>query len=95
MRLKETNEAFAEWLADRPQVIKDMVAAYHPYAVYKLKTTGQTCVLSSYYEDGTVSIKIFNTQLCVFMHGVFGINPADLEECDVNPVIAQYILDQS
>ncbi len=100
MILKEIDAQLANWLAECPQLVKDLAAKYHPNAVYRLKATAQKdvmsadqmCVLVAYCNDGTVSIRIFNPQLCVFIPGIFGIDPTHLEECDVNPVIKAYIL---
>lgn len=87
---KNQHKIWDDWVADRPKVIKAMIATYNLYFpnLYLLKTTGQKVILNSLNEDGTVSVHVlqkFNprTVLAPFMEKtVFGINPADLEECD-------------
>lgn len=79
-----------DWLAERPQVIRDMVAKYdlHMDRLYELTTTGQRVTLHSLSENGTVTVNVlyqFNPER-MFMslqdRAVFGIDPADLRECD-------------
>lgn len=83
--------AWKAWLSDRPQVIKDMVAKHglDPWTLYRLKSTNprvyvQRVYVVSLFEDGTVKVGVtgeFN--LLTHERNVFGIDPADLEECDL------------
>ena len=80
---------WAAWVASRPKVIRDMIDKFnlHPTKVYLLKTSGLCVLVHSLQENGTISVNIvkeMNPQK-VFMteRSVFGINPADLEECDL------------
>lgn len=84
-------DLWKEWVESRPQVIQDMVKKYDLYfpKLYLLKTTGQKVTLYSFSENGTVTVNItskFNKGIqqlgALFDRRVFGINPADLEECD-------------
>lgn len=83
--------AWSKWVAERPQVIQDMVEKYKLRydTLYRLKTTGQRVILYSLAESGTVTVNIlyeYNPERLSLAFGglqVFGIDPADLEECDL------------
>lgn len=80
----EQDRYHAEWLAERPQVIKDLVARVPPDRLYRLASTGHRVFLYSYSENGTVTVAVtgqFN--LVAFERRVFGIRPEELEECDL------------
>jgi len=73
-----------EWLKDRPYIIKELAKRFPPNELFLLKTTGQRVYLMAYSEDNTVTVAItgdFNK--CLFDKSVFGINPDDLEPCDI------------
>jgi hypothetical protein len=93
---KKQRALWVKWINERPQVIRDAVAQYKldPWTLYKLKTTGQRVTLASISEPNptvnpliqkcTVRVGItgeFN--LVTHERDVFGIDPADLEECDL------------
>jgi hypothetical protein len=86
-KVAEMNEAaMAEWLEERPQVIKDMATRHPPNLLYRMKSTGHRVTLYSYSEDGTVSVIVSGRyNLLTFERKVFGVNPDDLEECDFPP----------
>lgn len=71
-------QALDEWLADRPQVIKDLAYATPP-GCYTLNDTGQHAVLYSYDEDGTVTVN--TTALGFIPVSVFGVDPTNLTPC--------------
>jgi hypothetical protein len=78
--------AWKEWVAERPQGIKDMITEHQfdPWTLYRLKSTNQRVYMVSLYEGGTVKVGVsgeFN--LVTHERDVFGIDPADLEECDL------------
>ena len=73
----EEKAAFEVWLEGRPEVIKDMAHKYPPWKRYRIKSTGQECVLYSYSEAGTVTV---DAEGLVFDHRVFGIPVSDLVE---------------
>lgn len=75
----------AAWLASRPESVQKLALRYPPNVLYRLKTTGQRYSCISYAEEGTVRVLVqprFNP-MQFFPLEVFGIDPADLEECDV------------
>jgi len=78
-------EMWAEWLAGRPAVIRDLATRFPPNLLYRLRETGSRVTLHSYSEDGTMTVTVgkeFNEFLW-FERNVFGIEPEDLEECDL------------
>lgn len=83
--LFELNEPeWTEWVNSRPPLVKDIAQKLPPNKLYRLKTTGQRVTMYSISENGTVTVDItgeFN--LIDFDRQVFGINPDDLEECDL------------
>lgn len=96
MRYAQPTEAqerqFAAWVAERPDVIRALISArrFDPWTLYRLKTTGQRVYIISFSEPeesgGKVTLRVvvsgkFN--LVAFERGVFGIDPDDLEECDL------------
>lgn len=95
-KLRPTQEeGMTQWLAARPKVIQDMVAKYNLRidTLYRLKTTGQRVVLFSLHENYTLTVQIFSAFNMdnamaralgsAWDRRVFGIDPEDLEECDL------------
>ncbi len=87
---EEQEKMYEQWVAERPDSIREMIAKHNLRAdrLYLLKTTGQRVVLNSFNVHGTVTVNVlakFNPRTIienVTERAVFGINPADLEECD-------------
>ena len=79
------SEELEEWLATRPQVIKDLARSHPPDAQYRLASDvdGDVYQIYSYSEDGTMSV-IRYTQLTsdpssmMPLWRVFGMKPEDL-----------------
>lgn len=68
------------WILTRPKSVRAVGWKYNPWTTYVLKTTGQCAVLNSIFEDGTVSCFVWNDFFGPELgHGVFGIDPNDLE----------------
>jgi hypothetical protein len=87
---EKQEQMWADWVAARPASIQEMVAKYNLRMdrLYRLKTTGQRVTLYSLSEEGTVTVNVlgkFNSHLLGALlpdKAVFGIKPADLEECE-------------
>lgn len=80
----KAKRAWRKWVDSRPPAVKALAERFDPWSLFLLKTTGQRVVVASYSEDGTVSVNVlaaFNAVL--FERTVFGINPDDLEPCDL------------
>lgn len=71
-----------EWLATRPQVIKDLAATHPPDAEYRLSSDpdGDSYQIYSYNEDGTMKVIRYKrlTDSMLPMWTVFGMRPEDL-----------------
>ena len=86
---EEQKQGWYEWITSRPKEIQDMAEKYNLLGdeLYRLKTTGQRVSLYSFSEDGTITALIlpkYNPErIMVAGKRVFGIDPADLEPCDL------------
>ena len=80
----EEEAGWKEWVATRPDVVRKIGERLEPWQLYRLKTTGQRVTLYSISEDGTVTVDITGEYNAIlFDRQVFGINPDDLEPCDL------------
>jgi hypothetical protein len=74
------------WVAERPPEIRAVAERFDPWSLYRLKSTGQRCTLYSFSEGQPVTMTVDFTgehNLMVFDRRVFGIDPNDLEPCDL------------
>lgn len=80
----EMEAAYAKWVEERPPVVKEIAARTRPWKLYRMKSTGQRVTIAAISEDGTVRVDVTGDYNLVLMaRSVFGINPDDLEECDI------------
>ncbi len=80
----EQRTGWNEWVAGRPDCVRVVAERFNPWTLYRMKNTGQRVTLYSFNEDGTMTVSVtgeFN--LIEFDRVVFGINPDNLEECDL------------
>lgn len=90
--------SFAQWFESRPQCIKDTITKYnlYPDVLFRLGSTGHRVIVNSVNEMGTVSVIVcarFNKDMGMreeHERCVYGIDPADLEECDLPPGVEIY-----
>lgn len=78
------HEGYNDWLATLPEDAQVIGRRLKPDVLYRLKNSGHRVTLFSLADDGTVTVDVtgqFNRVL--FGRRVFGINPDDLEECDL------------
>ena len=81
---EEQQKEWNDWVATRPQVIKDLIKKVSPTTLYRLKSTGQRVFVISYAENGTVSVAYSGKyNLVDFEQQIFGILPEELEECEL------------
>lgn len=76
--------AWHEWVADRPPVVRAVAERLDPWSLYRLRPSTHRVTLVSIAEDGTVTVNVsaeFNAVL--FERSVFGIDPDNLEPCDL------------
>jgi hypothetical protein len=81
---EEKKREWEEWVATRPPMIQEMCRKFPPNKLYRLKNTGHRVSLSSYSEDGTMTVVVSGEyNLVTFARRVFGIKQEDLEECEL------------
>jgi hypothetical protein len=81
---KKQKAQWRKWVAERPRKVRKVAERFDPWSLYRMKSTGQRVTIRGFYEDGTLSVTVsgrFN--LTLFERYVFGIDPADLEPCDL------------
>lgn len=80
----EMEAEYRRWVESRPPVVRAIAERLRPWKLYRLKSTGQRVTMASIFEDGTVSVEITGDyNLIAFDRRVFGIDPGDMEECDL------------
>ena len=80
----EVEAAWKEWVAERPDAVRAVAERFDPWTLYRMKSTNQRVTLYSISEDGTVSVDVSGAYNFVFCERtVFGIDPNDLEPCEV------------
>ena len=73
-----------EWVSSRPPVVEALCRRYPPDRLYSMKPHGLRVTLVSYSESGTVTVDVSaQWNFVTFERQVFGVDPADLEECDL------------
>jgi hypothetical protein len=73
-----------EWVSSCPDVVRTVAERFDPWTLYLLKSTGQRVTVCSFWEDGTVSVIVSGDyNLVTFEREVFGIDPNDLEPCEI------------
>lgn len=75
---------YAKWGKSRPEPVRSMAERFEPWSLYRLKSTGERVVVTSFLDDGTLTVVVsgrFNR--VIFERSVFGIDPDDLEPCDL------------
>ena len=88
MRVQEpTSEQVSiwkDWVATRPPVVRAIAERIDPWTLYRMRKTGKRVTLRSISENGTVSVNVTGQFYAVmFGRSVFGVNPDDLEPCDL------------
>lgn len=77
-------DGWNEWVSTRPASVQAVCKRLPPNLLYLLKTSNHRVTIYSYSEDGTVTVNVTGEyNFVAFPRQVFGINPDDLEECDL------------
>ncbi len=80
----EDEEGWQEWVESRPPCVRELIKQLPPDRLYRLDGDGHRVLIHSYNEDGTVCVDVSGDyNFVIFERSVFGVNPADLEECDL------------
>lgn len=79
---------YQEWLAERPDHIRVVAERFDPFSLYRMKSTGQRVAVLSFSrgDDDKVTLRVFiggEYNFVVFDTEVFGIDPDDLEPCEI------------
>lgn len=80
----EQQASWREWVASRPPVVREMAERFLPNKLYRLTTSNHRVTVCGFGEDGTMTVAVtgqFNRVM--FERRVFGIQPEDLEECEL------------
>lgn len=79
------NKEWNDWLASKPENIRQMAIKYPPELLYRMKSTGKRVCIISYAEDSTVTVVVSHLYNLVAMDRmVFGVKPdEELVECDL------------
>src|SRR5579862_6161244 len=81
---------YAKWVESRPAMVREVAARFAPWILYRMKSTGHRVLVKSFGEwEHGVSLTVvvdgrFNR--LAFERNVFGVEPDDLEECDLPPL---------
>ena len=90
--VQPTAEQLAAWrayVADLPEAVRTVAEHYDPWTLYRLKSTNQRVFLLAFFDPddhGKVTCRVAVTgefNLVTHERAVFGIDPDDLEECDL------------
>jgi hypothetical protein len=79
---------WAEWVASRPDNVRSYAERFSPFELYRMKSTGQRVTIRSFdvEMDGKVTMSVIVRPELTFTFSarcVFGIDPDDLEPCDL------------
>jgi hypothetical protein len=86
---KEQERAWAAWLAERPPAVRAVAERLPPNRLYLLKTSKHRVMVLSFQEPKnggpiTITVAVIGKYNFMFFdRQVFGVNPDDLEECDL------------
>ncbi len=84
---REQEIGWREWVESRPLGVRDVAKCFEPWSLYRMKSTGQRVVLTGFDEGKhAVAVRVAVTgefNFTVFEREVFGVDPGDLEPCDL------------
>lgn len=86
----ENEASYEAWVSKLPEVVQSVARRFRPWKLYRLKTTGQRVTVYAFGEPSeagkSVSLTVIVSaryNLLTFERQVFGIDPDDLEECEL------------
>lgn len=72
------------WVRSLPPKPRAVAERFEPWRLYRLKDTGDRVTFYSVADDGTLTVVVSGAfNVVVFDRRVFGIDPDNLEECDL------------
>lgn len=84
----EERAQYAAWVAERPPTVRAIAERFQPWELYRIKPNGHRVVVLSFgeAEDGSVTLTVLvggHFNRVMFERQVFGINPDELEPCEL------------
>lgn len=81
-------KGWKKWVKGRPENVRVVAERLDPWSLFVMKETGQRAMVRSFSEedDGRVTVTVAVTgefNLTLFDREVFGVDPNDLEPCDL------------
>ncbi len=81
---KKQEAGWRRWVKSRPAAVRAIAERFDPWSLYRIKPNGERVYLVSINENGTLTVGISGRFNAVVMErNVFGIDPDDLEPCDL------------
>ncbi len=81
---KKQEAGWRRWVKSRPPTVRAIAGRFDPWSLYRMRPNGERVFLVSINEDGTITVGISGRFNAVVMErNVFGIDPSDLEPCDL------------
>ena len=79
---------YQEWLKSRPQEVQDLMVKFDPWSLYRMKSTDKRVSIVSCDEITGEGLKMrvkveAEYNLVVMERDVMGVDPSDLEPCDL------------
>jgi hypothetical protein len=80
----EQETEWDNWVTERPECVRVIAERFDPWSLYRLKSSGHRVIIYSFLEDGTVTVIVSGEYNHVLAdRKVFGIDPDDLEPCEL------------
>ncbi len=83
----EMEQDWAAWVAERPPTVRAVAERIRPWTLYRMKSSGHRVTVFSFDEsEAGVTLKVVVSakyNLIAFERLVFGIDPDDLEDCEL------------
>ena len=87
---EESRENWKAWVAARPAHVRAVIErhGFQPWKLYRMKSTGHRVTIAAFDEQkgDRITMRVNVTgefNLVQFERQVFGVDPNDLEECDL------------
>ena len=81
---QEQVDSFNAWADSLPEPAHANAKKFPPWELFRMKSTGQRVTLNGCNDNGTISVTVSGKYNAVLAERiVFGVDPADLEPCDL------------
>ena len=85
---RKQEQIWNAWVRKRPPAVRTVAERFDPWSLYRMKSSGQRVTIVSFgeHEDGSVTLTVNVTgqfNFVTFDRSVFGVDPDDLEPCDL------------